>query len=445
MPNKRLWIALMAIPICLASLLIIGAQRSHLARADGVIDPTCSNPGGPCIEYKNTNTGQGVEGFGMLGTGLLGVTIFNSTSSSNGKAGVSGNDLSTSGAFDSGVRGVSVRGLGVSGTSSSGAGPTTSRGAAGVRGNSTNGDGVQGISSAGVGVFGASSKNNGVFGDSQAPGASGVYGQNDGGGFGVAGRITKPGIAAVFADAGTTRSVALTAQSLLGVGANIVGGAINGGVPFPALSVVGNDTSGDLIDACATQNPCDQTHAVFRVDISGDALAAVGLDVGGALGVRVGGAAVPSRFGSIDVSGDYEKSASCVAGCSAATATSSGRAVVSYVATQSMPSIDDFGEAMLVNGSTYVRIDNAFANVVDHSANYLVFITPEGDSRGLYVTQKSARGFSVRENLGGHSTLAFSYRIVAKPFGSREQRLPMVTVPKIPTHRLLSPGYPVPR
>jgi hypothetical protein len=58
----------------------------------------------------------------------------------------------------------------------------------------------------------------------------------------------------------------------------------------------------------------------------------------------------------------------------------------------------------------------------------MVLITPEGDSNGLYVVNKSSVGFEVHENRAGRSTLAFSYRIVAKPFGERPVRLQMITV-----------------
>jgi hypothetical protein len=73
-----------------------------------------------------------------------------------------------------------------------------------------------------------------------------------------------------------------------------------------------------------------------------------------------------------------------------------------------------------------VRLDPAFANVIDPGRPYLVLNTPEGDTRGLYVAQRTATGFTVRETMGGHSTLAFAYRIVAHPFGAREPRLPFV-------------------
>jgi hypothetical protein len=67
-----------------------------------------------------------------------------------------------------------------------------------------------------------------------------------------------------------------------------------------------------------------------------------------------------------------------------------------------------------------------------HGLSYLVFVTPEGDNRGLYVTQKSANGFAVHESQGGHSSLAFSYRIVAKPFGNQIPRLPFLVEHRVP-------------
>jgi hypothetical protein len=54
---------------------------------------------------------------------------------------------------------------------------------------------------------------------------------------------------------------------------------------------------------------------------------------------------------------------------------------------------------------------------------YHVFVTPEGDCKGLYVTQKSPAGFVVRELQGGRSTLTFDYRIVAKPLDDDGRRL----------------------
>jgi hypothetical protein len=60
---------------------------------------------------------------------------------------------------------------------------------------------------------------------------------------------------------------------------------------------------------------------------------------------------------------------------------------------------------------------------VDTGSDYHVFLTPNGDCRGLYVTQKSPSSFVVRELGGGHSTLSFDYRIVAKRKGYEQVRL----------------------
>ena len=43
-----------------------------------------------------------------------------------------------------------------------------------------------------------------------------------------------------------------------------------------------------------------------------------------------------------------------------------------------------------------------------------MFLTPEGDCKGLYVQDKRGASFEVRELQGGSSSIAFSYRIVAK-------------------------------
>jgi hypothetical protein len=60
-----------------------------------------------------------------------------------------------------------------------------------------------------------------------------------------------------------------------------------------------------------------------------------------------------------------------------------------------------------------IKLDADFAKVVK-PRDYRVFLTAEGDCRGLYVSRKSATGFEVRESQGGASSVRFSYRIVAR-------------------------------
>jgi len=66
-----------------------------------------------------------------------------------------------------------------------------------------------------------------------------------------------------------------------------------------------------------------------------------------------------------------------------------------------------------VNGRATVRLDADFAPLV-HGEDYAVFLTPEGDCNGLYISSKSPASFEVRELKGGTSSLAFRYRLVAK-------------------------------
>jgi len=88
---------------------------------------------------------------------------------------------------------------------------------------------------------------------------------------------------------------------------------------------------------------------------------------------------------------------------------------------------EDFGEARLVNGRAKVRVDPGFAAVIRGS--YHVFVTPCGDSNGLYVTNKTSKSFAVREQLRGKSSLVFSYRIVAKRKDISGRRLAKVKPP----------------
>jgi hypothetical protein len=101
----------------------------------------------------------------------------------------------------------------------------------------------------------------------------------------------------------------------------------------------------------------------------------------------------------------------------------SGAVMREYETRSTVPNVEDFGDGQLVNGRAYVPIDARLADTIDRRVEYHVFVTPEGDCKGLYVTQKSPGGFAVRELQGGRSSLAFEYRIVAKPIDENGTRL----------------------
>jgi hypothetical protein len=463
MALKRSLVAAFSILACLMFAWATGAGRPYPVSAGGVIDPACTTSL-PCIEYDNNGTGPGIRGISINGNGLAGATKHISTSPAAGREGLIGNDISSSGSFNAGVRGVSVRGTGVAGQSTSGIGVTgSSSSSVGVEGVSSNSVAVEGVSSNSVAVEGVSSNSVGVLGESNISDAvRGVIGSGVASSFhaGVAGLDSSTSGATnqgVFGDTtfgigvqgvAFSTGTGVEGSSPNGIGVLAVGGSSSTGLP--ALSVAGNGTAGDLLDACVTANPCDFFNRVFYVDRTGFVFSAPGVGGGYAYidsGLEVGGA---TQFGSgdVNITGIYLKSNSCVAGCALSTAGSAGRAVTTYAPMVSQPTVEDFGEAQLVNGQASVRLDPKFANVVDQRANYLVFITPEGDANTLYVTDKSMGGFMVRESHSGRSTIAFSYRIVAKPFGSHEARLPMVDLPKLRStsakHRAWHPGRVVP-
>jgi hypothetical protein len=75
---------------------------------------------------------------------------------------------------------------------------------------------------------------------------------------------------------------------------------------------------------------------------------------------------------------------------------------------------EDLGSAQLSNGSARVDLEPTFAQTVNTDLDYHVFLTPNGDCKGLYVSQKSPTSFEVHELGGGTSSVAFDYRIIAK-------------------------------
>ena len=88
---------------------------------------------------------------------------------------------------------------------------------------------------------------------------------------------------------------------------------------------------------------------------------------------------------------------------------------------------EDFGSGELDAGSASIALDPAFLDTISSSASYHVFLTPNGDCRGLYVIGKTVSGFTVREMGGGQSNISFDYRIVAHRKGYENVRMADVT------------------
>lgn len=345
----------------------------------------------PCQTFSNSGVGPGVEGISAKGNGVAGFTAFNSTSPSNARAGLAGFDHSSSGTFDSGVFGSSNNGIGVQGLSVSGTAIVAqSQNGVGLIATSANSTAI--IDAGAFNGIDAATTNQSLTTHRFFSGVFGHDNSNDGG-------HVNQGVAGT-----STNGVGVFASSANWIGAHVQGGFFNSTTAMPALSVNGNG-SGFLIEGCGvTQvNPCGVVFGrplpVFQLDESGN----------------------------IGIAGQIFTSGGCKTGC-ISTRTSGEKRVRFFTPRESLPTVEDFGKAQLVGGQAYVRLDPVFANTIDQSADYLVFVTPEGDNNGLYIKSKSAAGFVVRESHGGRSTLSFDYRVVAKPYGAHAARLQMVTV-----------------
>lgn len=360
---KVTWTRLGAMTVaCTAAGMFLVSAASSRAGADAGPFTSCSSPS-PCVTDSNTGTGPGLKSASAQGPGLIGRTTFNSTSGPNGKAGVSGMDGSTSGAFNSGVKGISTRGIGVMGISTSGTA---------VRAKGSGGNLFVGNGSAGTDVFRVDDGGN-MFADGEV-----AVGNNPNTAFGLEARGT--------------------VEALVGVGLSSNSAAVaSTGVSGAALYVA--------INAFNT-----------RTLLADDS-------------------------GNLVITGLIFTAGGCSTGC-VRDLKQPGTRVVTYAPREAAPTVEDVGEGQLTDGKSYVALDPNFASVIDQRGNYSVFVTPEGDNRGLFVTGKTTRGFSVRESQGGRSTLPFSYRIVAQPYGPTQPRLARVNFAAQPRlHRFPAPGH----
>jgi hypothetical protein len=396
--------------------------------------------GAPLISAQQNGQGIAVEG-SASGVGVLGA------SSGTGGYGVEGQ--ATDSTFGVGVYGTSVStGYGVEGvntaTSGSASGvygqsySTTGSGVAGVARASTGANsGVLGISSStsGYGVEGDNTATSGsavgVFGQSASPSGYAVLGTNtaaSGLAWGVYGQSTASvdGIAVEGhnkATSGNALGVFGTTDSPSGVGLLGVGVTQSneaGKVSFRPIGVWG-DTSvdtgvgvlatADFGIAFAGYNDAENiSTAKFQndeiTDFNGNVLATKGGHFGGIC--------------EIDVSGNF----GCTGSKSAVVPVDGGTRKVALYAVEAPENwFEDIGSAQLSSGAATVQLESTFAQTVNSGMEYHVFLTPNGDCKGLYVANKTADSFEVRELGGGKASIAFDYRIVARRKGYETIRL----------------------
>jgi hypothetical protein len=82
---------------------------------------------------------------------------------------------------------------------------------------------------------------------------------------------------------------------------------------------------------------------------------------------------------------------------------------------------EDLGFGRLVDGHAQVTLDPEFAAVTE-DAPYHVFLTEYGAPSGLYVTDRTATGFTVRSTAGSDTGGEFGYRVAARRRGPQPER-----------------------
>jgi hypothetical protein len=336
-------------------------------------------------------------------------------------------------------------------------------GSIGVYGHSDKGYGVEGISGSGAGVFGeaanASEASIGVLGstgtsfsntfsspDIVAFFSAGVWADTSGTGTGIPVGLVATAddsLAAYIANSsGTNAALFVDNKSGIGVasldGTASVGTAGIIGIDGNAQSFLASDISlsaGVWGDSPGTRSAsfyspgilgtADDNYAgAFFNESSAPTIFAKNYESGGT-GLFKTLMAV-SNEGTCGFGGKGDLS--CTGQVKSLVSTGGGARTVETYAMQSPENwMEDFGSAELQQGVAVVKIDAAFAETVAEDPSYHVFITPNGDSKGLYVIKKTAASFEVRESGGGTSSLAFDYRIVARRRGYEAQRLVDVT------------------
>ncbi|HYK54188.1 MAG TPA: hypothetical protein VEV38_11710 [Candidatus Eremiobacteraceae bacterium] len=417
-------IGTVAVLTAAALLAFLGAPKARAA-IEGAMSCALSTP---CLEWDNTSGGIAIKGVSAKGNALDGQTKYKSAGKTAGKAGVLGEDLSSSGNLDSGVLGVSTNGAGVTGTS-------------------TLYNAVQGFASGGA---------SGVYGQNEWPSGFGVAGRdvstthdNNGAGVLADGGSADDGLHA-FASGASANAIYAYSQSASAMVLNQgpANGSplliVEGGADPSGLLIEGTGRSGEVFgldkDGNATlsgtlnvsqvddtagaviSSPSNNTTALtLRSSTSGlgDSI----LDIRNSTDTPVFDAA---DDGNLYIDGQIFTHGSCGSGCMVGNRRV--RSVDAYASMEAEPTIEDNGEAQLVNGVAAVALDPQFANAIDQTAEYLVSVTPEGDCEGLFVASRGPNGFTVRELRHGRHDVAFEYRIVAKRFGVDAPRLPMSDV-----------------
>jgi hypothetical protein len=434
------------------------ADPSIASAATGTFSSATSTP---TVTVTNTGTGQGLTAAASSSSAVIlgsnsgtGAGLNGQTSSTGANAsGMKGTlTATTPGTNAAGVRGV----VGGSTASSAGVIGQHSGAGMGVYGTSATGIGVEGdsastadfatavhglISSTSPGGYSA-----GVRGENRGTGGDGigVYGSQNGSGWGVYGTS----VSGIGVFGYSTGGYGVYAQSSSGDGLYTLS---DSGSAIAAYSEATSAGATAVYASLEGSSPGSGTSAVYgtNADTSTSGSGVYGIQAGDGYGVRgdcdgsdgygVYGSS-SSGFGVVGFGAAYALYGIgnfAVTGTKAAVVELSDELRTFYCTESPECWFEDFGSASLKSGSASVSLDALFAESVE-TDDYYVFLSPEGNCNGLYVTNKTGDGFQVKELQGGSSSITFGYRIVALRADVDAPRLAIAS--NVPSQKAAAPG-----
>lgn len=302
----------------------------------------------------------------------------------------------------------------------------------GVLGESDSGNGVRGFSNNSIGTLGVSINSHGVYGQTAFTGGPFLTGGAVGWGNGA------NGANGVLAIANQTSS------SASNVGIRAVSGSTTSISSSEVLNVAVNANATDLGLYVLTERPINSNSSIsteaarFQTNFNGVANDADARDPQARLAgyqpsVSISGQGTSNTYyGGYFYSGGHNTNSSfAYAGARRGSSNFKiiGNGTVSTIVEGVNPGeqkimfapeapevlFQDYGTGRLINGKAHIQIDPIFTRniYVSDEKPLKVFITLEGDCNGVYVTNKSATGFTVKELQGGTSNAPFSWQIVA--------------------------------
>ena len=451
----------------------IGTNYAPAGIAVGVFGRT-SSPGGDGVIGANAATTGNAPGVLGSSSSPAGFGVAGTVSAPNGAGVYAANNSPTGNAIGVFGSSVSAGGFGVEGTAPVGVYGVDSLGSGlGVLGQTSSGTGVQGQASSGVGVSGLSATGDGVYGQTTSPTNYGVVGENFGtsgnavgvygttasssgagvygagftgvygtdtsaGGAGVGVYGTSPngyGVYGVSADSGAGVYGSGNVAGVVGTGTfyGVLGqgaGFSSTGQTEPRTFGVWGDTGGPSGEYVGVFASADSNIALLAAnnDSSGDNPAMVIENLTTQTHNPVFQTSSPNTYsGSRHCTIDTSANLTCTGVVSGIVQQVDGKQTAIYAMQSAENWLEDAGSGQLSNGSARIELDPGFAQTVNAGVEYHVFLTPNGDSRGLYVSHKTATSFEVHEQSGGASSIAFDYRIMAKRKGYETVRLEDVT------------------